>query len=442
MADTIIALATAPIKSALALIRVSGDDSFKIVSQLFDKPSLIKSERKMVFGNLIKEDKLIDQVMLFLYPKEHSVTGEDVVEISCHGSMIIVNEIIAAFLNGGARYAERGEFTERAFLNGKIDLIQAEAINEMINAKTNEGKEISLLALEGKTSSLVKPIKEDLASLLSLIEVNIDYPEYEDIEVANSQKVIETVEKIQKSIANLIQKGHEGIIIKEGIKIAIAGEPNVGKSSLLNALMNEDKAIVSSIPGTTRDVVEGDFSLKGIPFHLLDTAGLRKTDDYVESLGIIKSEKSIKEADVVLWVLDASKYDEKEHYEEDLLKGKKVIKVWNKTDLNTSFKPKDGVLVSAKNGEIEHLLDALMSVIGVSEEAFSSPSLSNARQIGLLNQIYNLLSNVKEAAMNDVPMDLISSILQRAYNNARALLGEDASLDLVDEIFSRFCVGK
>lgn len=442
MADTIIALATAPIKSALALIRVSGDDSFKIVSQLFDKPSLIKSERKMVFGNLIKEDKLIDQVMLFLYPKEHSVTGEDVVEISCHGSMIIVNEIIAAFLNGGARYAERGEFTERAFLNGKIDLIQAEAINEMINAKTNEGKEISLLALEGKTSSLVKPIKEDLASLLSLIEVNIDYPEYEDIEVANSQKVIETVEKIQKSIANLIQKGHEGIIIKEGIKIAIAGEPNVGKSSLLNALMNEDKAIVSSIPGTTRDVVEGDFSLKGIPFHLLDTAGLRKTDDYVESLGIIKSEKSIKEADVVLWVLDASKYDEKEHYEEDLLKGKKVIKVWNKTDLNTSFKPKDGVLVSAKNGEIEHLLDALMSVIGVSEEAFSSPSLSNARQIGLLNQIYNLLSKVKEAAMNDVPMDLISSILQRAYNNARALLGEDASLDLVDEIFSRFCVGK
>lgn len=442
MADTIIALATAPIKSALALIRVSGDDSFKIVSHLFDKSSLIKSERKMVFGNLIKEDKLIDQVMLFLYPKEHSMTGEDVVEISCHGSMIIVNEIIATFLNEGARYAERGEFTERAFLNGKIDLIQAEAINEMINAKTNEGKEISLLALEGKTSSLVKPIKEDLASLLSLIEVNIDYPEYEDIEVANSQKVIETVEKIQKSIANLIQKGQEGIIIKEGIKIAIAGEPNVGKSSLLNALMNEDKAIVSSIPGTTRDVVEGDFSLKGIPFHLLDTAGLRKTDDYVESLGIIKSEKSIKEADVVLWVLDASKYDEKEHYEEDLLKGKKVIKVWNKTDLNTSFKPKDGVLVSAKNGEIEHLLDALMSVIGVSEEAFSSPSLSNARQIGLLNQIYNLLSDAKEAAMNDVPMDLISSILQRAYNNARALLGEDASLDLVDEIFSRFCVGK
>lgn len=442
MADTIIALATAPIKSALALIRVSGDDSFKIVSHLFDKPSLIKSERKMVFGNLIKEDKLIDQVMLFLYPKEHSMTGEDVVEISCHGSMIIVNEIIATFLNEGARYAERGEFTERAFLNGKIDLIQAEAINEMINAKTNEGKEISLLALEGKTSSLVKPIKEDLASLLSLIEVNIDYPEYEDIEVANSQKVIETVEKIQKSIANLIQKGQEGIIIKEGIKIAIAGEPNVGKSSLLNALMNEDKAIVSSIPGTTRDVVEGDFSLKGIPFHLLDTAGLRKTDDYVESLGIIKSEKSIKEADVVLWVLDASKYDEKEHYEEDLLKGKKVIKVWNKTDLNTSFKPKGGVLVSAKNGEIEHLLDALMSVIGVSEEAFSSPSLSNARQIGLLNQIYNLLSDAKEAAMNDVPMDLISSILQRAYNNARALLGEDASLDLVDEIFSRFCVGK
>lgn len=442
MADTIIALATAPIKSALALIRVSGDDSFKIVSHLFDKPSLIKSERKMVFGNLIKEDKLIDQVMLFLYPKEHSMTGEDVVEISCHGSMIIVNEIIATFLNEGARYAERGEFTERAFLNGKIDLIQAEAINEMINAKTNEGKEISLLALEGKTSSLVKPIKEDLASLLSLIEVNIDYPEYEDIEVANSQKVIETVEKIQKSIANLIQKGQEGIIIKEGIKIAIAGEPNVGKSSLLNALMNEDKAIVSSIPGTTRDVVEGDFSLKGIPFHLLDTAGLRKTDDYVESLGIIKSEKSIKEADVVLWVLDASKYDEKEHYEEDLLKGKKVIKVWNKTDLNTSFKPKDGVLVSAKNGEIEHLLDALMSVIGVSEEAFSSPSLSNARQIGLLNQIYNLLFDAKEAAMNDVPMDLISSILQRAYNNARALLGEDASLDLVDEIFSRFCVGK
>lgn len=441
MSDTIIALATAPLKSALALIRVSGRDAFEITRKLFSDPSKIDGTRKMVFGEIVNENRTIDQVILLLYPQNSSMTGEEVVEISCHGSLLIANEIIEAYLSKGARYAKNGEFTERAFLNGKMDLIESEAVNEMINALTIEGKNLALLSLKGETSSLIRPIEKSLADLLSLIEVNIDYPEFEDIEVANEQKIVLETEKIRKTIANLIQNGKKGKIIKEGVKVSIAGVPNVGKSSLLNALLNEDKAIVSPIAGTTRDLVEGSFEVDGIPFFLLDTAGLHKTEDFIERLGVKKSEESIANSDLVLLVMDASSPIVPENIGK-VTEGKLVLKVYNKADLYFGDKKKDGVYVSALNKDVEELKKKMVDVLGVGSSSFNTPSLSNARQIGLLKQIDSLLLESQKEAEQNYPIDLINVSIHKAWSVSKELLGEDVTNDISDEIFGRFCVGK
>ena len=441
MSDTIIALATPPLKAALALIRVSGKNAFEITRKLFSNPSKIDGTRKMVFGEIRNGDKTIDQVMLLLYPSSSSMTGEEVVEISCHGSMVVANEIIETYLASGARYAKNGEFTERAFLNGKIDLIESEAVNEMINASTREGKDLSLLSLKGETSSLIRPIEKSLADLLSLIEVNIDYPEFEDIEVANEEKIVSESEKIRKTIANLIQNGEKGKIIKEGVKVSIVGVPNVGKSSLLNALLDEDKAIVSPIAGTTRDLVEGSFAVNGIPFYLLDTAGLRKTEDLIEKIGVQKSEESIQKSDLVLLVLDASSPFLPMGVE-SLLKGKLVLKVYNKSDLYNGKKETDGVYVSALHKDVENLKKKMVETLGINAASFNTPSLSNARQIGLLKQIDSLMSEAQKEAKENYPIDLINVSIHKAWSLSKELLGEDVTNDISDEIFSRFCVGK
>ena len=267
--ETIVALATAPIKSALAIIRVSGDDAFELVSKCFSKDIRDIKERTLLFGNIVDNKKVIDEVVLAIYKGPKSFTGEDLVEIMCHGSMLIANEIIELLLSKGARYATNGEYSSRAFLNGRIDLIQAEAINDVINASSKEAKELSILSLKGKTSELILPIKKRIADVLSLIEVNIDYPEYEDIEVANKNHVISLVDELVPQINSLVESGEKGLIIKEGIKVALVGKPNVGKSSLLNALLGESKAIVTDIAGTTRDVVEGEINLNGVVLHLI-----------------------------------------------------------------------------------------------------------------------------------------------------------------------------
>ena len=441
MSDTIIALATAPLKSALALIRVSGSDAFEITKKLFSNPSKIDGARKMVFGEIRNGEQTIDQVMLLLYPNTSSMTGEEVVEISCHGSIIIANEIIEAYLSKGARYAKNGEFTERAFLNGKMDLIESEAVNEMINASTREGKNLALLSLKGETSSLIRPIEKSLADLLSLIEVNIDYPEFEDIEVANEEKIVSETEKIRKTIANLVQNGEKGKIIKEGVKVSIVGVPNVGKSSLLNALLNEDKAIVSPIAGTTRDLVEGSFEEGGIPFFLIDTAGLRKTNDFIEKIGVKKSEESILKSDLVLLVMDASSPVVPED-DGEAIKGKILLKVYNKADLYHGTKKEDGIYISALKKDVGELKKKMVEILGISDSSFRTPSLSNARQIGLLKQIDSLLLETQKEAKENYPIDLINVSIHKAWSVSKELLGEDITNDISDEIFSRFCVGK
>ena len=444
MNNVIIALATPPMKSALAIIRLSGEGVFEMTDSIFSKDVTKTTKRDIYFGTLKDGDEEIDQVCVYAYKAPRTMTGEDVIEITCHGSMVIVNQIVEAYLKRGARYAERGEFTSRAFFNGKMDLIEAESVNDMINARSKEAKNVSLMSLEGKTSKIVSPLKKKIADLLALIEVNIDYPEYTDIEEANKETISKAIDEIHSMLLGMIKSGEEGKIIKDGVKVALVGEPNVGKSSLLNALLDEEKAIVSPIPGTTRDVVEGEINLKGIIFHLLDTAGIHDSSDLIESAGIKKSEKSIDEADMVILVVDArTGLQESDKNIISLAKGKNLIVVYNKEDLLKDEKRPDVLYISAQNKQIKPLLDKMFESLGITGEgSFTNPSLNSARQLGLLKRIDELLLLAKKDANMDAPIDFVSSSLQGAYNLARELLGEGVTSDLTDEIFSRFCVGK
>ena len=439
---TIVALATAPIKSALAIIRVSGDDCFDIVSKCSNKDICNIEKRTLLVAKIVKNEETVDDVVLAVYKGPKSFTGEDLVEIICHGSLLIANEIIELLISKGARYATNGEYSSRAFLNQKIDLIQAEAINDLINATSKEAKHLSILSLEGDTSSLILPIKTRIADILSLIEVNIDYPEYEDIEVANKDMVVSICDEITSNIKHLIDSGEKGLLIKEGVKVAIVGKPNVGKSSLLNALIGEDKAIVTDIAGTTRDIVEGDINLDGLILHLLDTAGIREVDDKVESIGVNKSKKVINEADLVIVVLDSSSNIDKEDEEIlSLTKECSRIIVYNKAD-KIPNKQDNNIYISSINKDISNLTNEIKKVVGFDDQAFKTPSLNNTRQLGLLRQAYNSLLKAKEDALNDLPVDLISVSLLDAYNSILEILGEKNQGDLSKEIFSRFCVGK
>jgi len=442
MFDTIVALATAPVKSALAIIRVSGEDSFSVVSKIFSHDLTHIAKRQIVYGKIFDGKESIDEVIVLVYVGPKSFTGENLVEIICHGSILIANQIIELLIKQGARLAVRGEFSNRAYLHGRIDLIQAEAINDMINSTSVEAKKLSLLSLEGKTSSLILPLKEHIADLVSLIEVNIDYPEYEDIEKVNKEKVVKETAALHDEIQKLIAQGRQGKIIKEGLNVAIVGKPNVGKSSLLNALIKEDKAIVTSIAGTTRDVVEGDVNLKGITLHLYDTAGIRQSTDLIENIGIDKAKKTLADADLVLLVLDASReLDQDDQEMLALTESKKRIIVYNKSDIVTKKEDKK-LYISALNHDISRLEESIAKLFGIEEESYLRPSLNNTRQLGFLEQADEALLTAKRDALSGLSIVLVSISLLEAYHAILNLLGEENQNDLSDEIFSRFCVGK
>lgn len=439
--DIIVALATPPFKSALSLIRCSGNGVFDMISFVFSKKICNINEKQMVYGRIVDGTQTVDEVMLFLYPANSSVTGEEVVEITCHGSMLIANEIISLLISKGARYATRGEFTARSFFNGKTDLIRAEAVNDLINSTTKESKNLSLMALSGQSSNLIRPLKKEIADLLSLIEVNIDYPEYTDLEEANEDKIVTSIDDIRNGVLKLLTEGQAAKLIKDGVKVAIVGRPNAGKSSLLNALLDEDKAIVTDIPGTTRDIVEGDIIIDGVVFHLLDTAGIRESSESIEGIGIKKSIEAIEKADIVVVVVDATKgiMDEDKRII-DNASGKTTIIVMNKSDISSNNT--DFVKISAKNKDIAELKNKLRTSLNLEERFFTTPSLSNERQLGLLRNIDLLLADAREDCIAQAPIDLVSANLLSAYRLCEELLGENKALDLTDEIFSRFCVGK
>ena len=441
MFETIVALATPPLKSALAIIRVSGDDCFDVVSKCFSKDIRGIDKRTLLTGEIINDNEVIDQVVVAVYKGPKSFTGEDLVEIICHGSMLIANQIIETLIKCGGRLATNGEYSSRAFFHGQIDLIQAESINDVINATTKEAKQLSIKSLKGEVSKLVTPIKTKIADLIALIEVNIDFPEYEDIEVANKELIIRSIDSVVPQIDKLVADGHKAKIIKDGIKVAIVGKPNVGKSSLLNALVGEDKAIVTDIAGTTRDIVEGEVNLNGVVLHLLDTAGIRDVDDKVESIGVDRAKKSIDEAELIIVVLDGSKELEDEDKEIlELTEGRNRIIVYNKNDIANP--QVEGIMISALNKNIQPLVDEIYRVVGLDEQSFKQPALNNTRQLGLLEKAREALLKAKEDAENDLTVDLISISLMEAYNAILEILGEANQTDLSKEIFSRFCVGK
>ena len=351
--------------------------------------------------------------------------------------MLIVNQIIQLLLKNGARMATNGEFSSRAFLNGKIDLVQAEAINDMINATTIEAKDLSMESLKGQTSKVFKPIKEKIGEILSHIEVNIDYPEYEDIEQTSKEEVINKCTEIINDIKELVKDGESKRIYQEGVKVAIVGKPNVGKSSLLNSLIKEDKAIVTSIAGTTRDVVEGDFNLAGVPVHLYDTAGIRDSGDVIEQIGIDKAKKAVENADLILFVVDETGFDNELY---SMIKNQKHIVVYNKVDI-TGKKNDDDIYISAKNNDIVPLLSKMREVLNIGDLVVK-PTFNNTRQLGILKQMIFYLNNAVEDTKNNQPLDLVSVSIMAAYNCALDLLGQNNKNDLTDEIFSRFCVGK
>ncbi|MCQ2086785.1 MAG: tRNA uridine-5-carboxymethylaminomethyl(34) synthesis GTPase MnmE [Bacilli bacterium] len=442
MFETIVALATPPMKSALAIIRLSGDDVFNVVSKCFTKNIENLTKKEIMYGSIVDSDQKIDDVILLAYKGPKSFTGEDSVEIICHGSMLIANQIIQLLIKCGARLATNGEYSSRAFMHNKIDLVQAEAINDVINATTAEAKNLSLLSLDGKVSNKIVPLKTRLADVISLIEVNIDYPEYEDIEVANKDTIISLCDELVPQIDVLVAEGNKAKIIKEGIKVAIVGKPNVGKSSLLNALIGEEKAIVTDIAGTTRDIVEGDVNLNGLTLHLLDTAGIHTTGDKVENIGIQKAKNSISDADLVILVLDNSRLIDSEDLEllEETKNSRRIV-VLNKSDIDANPKM-EGILISAEKNNIQELVNKIKEVVGLDEQSFKTPALNNSRQIGLLQKAKEDLIRAKEDAESGLTMDLISVSILSAYTSILEILGEANQIDIAKEIFSRFCVGK
>jgi len=441
MNDVIVALATAPMESAIAVIRVSGEDSFCLLEKIFGRKIKIESH-KSYFGNIVNDGDIIDEVLVNTFVAPTSFTGENSFEISCHGGMFIVNRIIETCIKHGARMAQKGEFSKRAYLNGKIDLIQAEAINDMIRATSEEESKLAVLSLKGSTSKMIIDVKEKMLQILSNIEVNIDYPEYDDAEIVTKDVAKIKLLELRKDIKEIIKDAKQGKIIKDGVKVAIVGKPNVGKSSLLNALLEEEKAIVTNIAGTTRDVIEGQINIDGLKLNLLDTAGIRSSEDYVEKIGIEKSIKSINEADLILLVLDASReLDEEDNQLIEMTKKKNVIVVVNKVELNQNCLY-EGIRISAKNNNIENLKEEIKNKVGYSYNYENKPLLTNSRQIGLMeSSLKNIETGLKELDKG-TPIDLVSIDLSKALMDIEDVLGNRSKVNLSEEIFSRFCLGK
>ena len=447
MNDTIVAISTALGEGAISIIRVSGDDAIKIINPLFDGKDLEKASSHTInYGRIVYNGEIIDEVLLSIMKAPKTYTKEDVIEINTHGSIAVVNKIMEILLLEGCRLAEPGEFTKRAFLNGRIDLTESEGVMDLINSETELTRKMAINELSGNVSRLITDTREDIISLISNIEVNIDYPEYEDIEVVTINKIREKVREIKEKLLKTLKLSEDGKILKDGIKTVILGKPNVGKSSLLNALLEEEKAIVTDVKGTTRDIVEGTILVGGVKLNLIDTAGVRKSDDIVEKIGIEKSLNLIDEAELVLLILDAScPLSEEDKYLLEKTKDKKRIIIMNKIDLKLNNSYMDDVIkISAKNNEgIENIKDAIKELFNVG--TFMSKNLTfftNVRQISLLKSAIKSLEDVEQGIKEEREIDMIEIDLKLVWEKLGDIIGANYTEELIDNLFSRFCLGK
>ena len=449
MFDTIAAISTTMGVGAISIVRVSGDNAIEIVNKIFKGPDLSKVESHTInYGFIMDKNEKVDEVLVTIMRAPKTFTREDVVEINTHGGIAITNKVLELLLTNGCRLAEPGEFTKRAFLNGRIDLIEAEGVMDLINSKTEKSRKLAINQVNGEVSKLIKDLRQKIIEVLANIEVNIDYPEYEDIEQVTNKMILEKTDIIEKKIKNILSKSKDSKIIKEGIKTIIIGSPNVGKSSILNRLLNENKAIVTDIAGTTRDIVEGTIQINGIVLNMIDTAGIRKTDDVVESIGVKKSLDLIDDADLILYVLNNNEEiteEEKEILER--IKNKNYIIIVNKIDLENRLDLSilnEYIEMSILNDTgIDELRNKIVEMFNLEKlEGSDYTYLSSARSISLLNKALNSLNSVKEGIKNNAPVDMVEIDLKQVWSILGEITGETYTDELIDQLFSQFCLGK
>ena len=450
MNDTICAISTALGVGAISIIRVSGDDAIDIVNKIFDKDLTKKKSHTINYGHIVYKGEIIDEVMVSIMKSPKTFTKEDTIEINSHGGVAVTNKVLEILLLEGARLAEPGEFTKRAFLNGRIDLVEAESIMDLIESKTETSRKLAISGMEGKVSKLVKNIIDNLVKVNANIEVNIDYPEYEDIEIVTKEKIEEMSKYINKELTKLLNESENGKLIKDGINTLILGRPNVGKSSILNKLIEEDKAIVTSVAGTTRDIVEGQIRVNGILLNIIDTAGVRETEDIVEKIGVEKSLSLVNDADLIILVFNNNeKLTDEDKKLLEYTKEKKRIIVINKIDLENNLdinnlKNERIVKVSAlKDSGIENLKNEINDMFNLEEINLGDFTyLSNSRQISLVKKAVEISKNLEDALNNDVPIDLLEIDIKEICEILGEIIGESYDDKLIDTLFSNFCLGK
>ncbi len=458
--DTIAAISTPMGEGAIAIVRLSGDDAVKIANNIFKSPNgkqLIDEKTHTIhYGHLIepKTEEVVEEVMLSLMRAPKTFTREDVVEINCHGGIVSVNRVLQLVLQNGARLADPGEFTKRAFLNGRIDLSQAEAVMDLIRAKTDRAMNVALGQMEGKLSRLIGQLRNALIETLAHVEVNIDYPEYDDVEEMTIPVLLEKCSFVRDEIVKLLQTSSQGKILREGLSTVILGRPNVGKSSLLNSLVHENKAIVTDVAGTTRDIIEEYVNVRGVPLRLVDTAGIRETEDIVERIGVERSRQVLKEADLILLVLNsAEEISEEDERLFETIQNMDFIVVVNKTDLPQKIdldkvkelsngRPIVTTSILQEQGIIE-LEESIAKIFFEGQiEANDLTYVSNARHIALLHQAKATIEDAIEAAEAGVPVDMIQIDVTKTWELLGEIVGDTVQESLINQLFSQFCLGK
>ena len=453
MNDTICAISTSQGIGAISIVRVSGPEAIDIVNKIFKGKDLTKVDSHTInYGHIVENDKVVDEVLVSIMKAPKTFTTEDIVEINTHGGIAPTNKVLELLLENGCRLAEPGEFTKRAFLNGRIDLLEAESVMDMIDSKTDIQRKMAMNGINGKTSSLINELRSDMVQIISNINVNIDYPEYDDVDIITNDLLIPKITNLKDKINKILKESENGKIIKDGIKTAIIGKPNVGKSSLLNALLEEDKAIVTDIAGTTRDIVEGTISINGIILNMIDTAGIRDTLDIIENIGVEKSLKIMDEADLILFMLNNN-----EEVTDDLIElskrliNKKYLVLVNKIDLERMLDldklniDKDRVinLSIINNQGIDELKDKIVELFKLNELETQDPTyLSNTRSISILKNCLKKIEEIEESLKNNLPIDMIELDIKAIWEELGKINGSTYEEELLDEMFKRFCLGK
>ena len=451
MNDTIAAISTALGVGAISIVRVSGDDAIKIVNNIFKGTDLMAVPSHTIhYGHIIDGEELIDEVLVSIMRSPKTFTVEDIVEINCHGGINTTNRVLSLVLSKGARLAEPGEFSKRAFLNGRIDLVEAEGIMDLINAKTEKMRKLALKQVGGNVSSLIRNLREKIRDILINIDVNIDYPEYEDILVVTKEMIVSHLNTVKLEIDHILRESENSKLIKDGIRTIILGRPNVGKSSILNRLLDEDKAIVTDLPGTTRDIVEGTVSIDGIMLNIVDTAGIRDTGDIIEQMGVAKSIKMIDEADLIIMVLNNNESLQDSDLEllEKTKNHKRIIFI-NKNDLPSKIDAsllKNEIIIYGNTTSIEGLnflkekIKEMFNIDEISQNDFTY--LSNARQISILNQTHDLINEIDASLADEIPIDMLAIDIKKVWELLGDIIGENYGEELINELFKQFCLGK